>query len=136
MHPQAQPIDRVVELGPSVCLLLALFGYTIVLTGLTDLPLRQIPLYGSEAPTLTEPSTRSPAVTHLADARPATGRDSLAAAHHNHHRRLDRLRDRQAATIAPVGLDRSFDLRADLMDMASALRWHRGAPSGLPPGAE
>jgi hypothetical protein len=35
-----------------------------------------------------------------------------------------------------VGLDRSFDLRADLMDMAIASRWHRGAASDLPPGSE
>jgi hypothetical protein len=35
-----------------------------------------------------------------------------------------------------VGLDRSFDLRADLMDMAIAIRWHRGAASELPPGSD
>jgi hypothetical protein len=136
VHLQAQPIDRVVELGPSVFLLIILFGYITVLTGMTDLPHRQIPLFGVETPTLAEPSTRSPAVTHLADTRPAPGRDSPAVAHHYHLRRLDRFRARQATTIAPVGLDRSFDLRADLMDMARSLRWHRGAPSGLPPGSE
>jgi hypothetical protein len=32
-------------------------------------------------------------------------------------------------------MDRSFDLRAGLMDMAIAIRWHRGPASELPPGS-
>jgi hypothetical protein len=42
----------------------------------------------------------------------------------------------RAARREPLLVDRSRDRRADLMDMAISLRWHRGAPSGLPPGSE
>jgi hypothetical protein len=122
-------------LAPSVGLLLALCGCIIVLTELTDLPLRQMPLLGAGASTLAGPSTRSSAVTHLADTRRAPGRHSLAVAQRHHRRPPDRSRARQSATIAPVGLDRSFDLRVDLMDMAISIRWHRGAAADLPPGS-
>ena len=136
MHAQPHPIDRVIVLAASVGHFLALFGYIIILTGMTDLPLRQIPLLGAQAPTLAEPSSRSPTVIHPAGTRSAPGRDLLAVAYHNYRRQLDRFRAPQAATIAPVGLDRSFDLRADLRDMATSIRWHRGPASDLPPGSD
>ncbi|MCD6057168.1 MAG: hypothetical protein K0Q89_698 [Thermomicrobiales bacterium] len=41
-----------------------------------------------------------------------------------------------AASRDPLMVDRSHDRRVDLMDMAMSLRWHRGTPSGLPPGSD
>jgi hypothetical protein len=43
--------------------------------------------------------------------------------------------ERAAGTTAML-VDRSRDRRADLADMAIAIRWHRGTASGLPPGAD
>jgi hypothetical protein len=42
----------------------------------------------------------------------------------------------RAGPINPLLVDRSNDRRADLMDMATSLRWHRGTASGLPPGSD
>jgi hypothetical protein len=53
----------------------------------------------------------------------------------DHGQLQDRFSARQAATVTPVGVDRSRDRRADLMDMAISIRWHRGAASDLPPGS-
>ena len=138
MHPQPQLIARVVALVASVGLLLAIFGCVILLTRLADRSLAQVPVVDAGAQTLTEASTRAhfSAVSHPTGTWTAPGRDSLAVAHHNHRRRLDRFRAPEAATTAPVGLDRSFDLRADLRDMATSIRWHRSPASDLPPGSD
>jgi hypothetical protein len=52
------------------------------------------------------------------------------------HPAEERFSAAHAAPSAPLMVDRSRDRRADLMDMATSLRWHRGAPSGLPPGSD
>jgi hypothetical protein len=57
-------------------------------------------------------------------------------ANHPPEERFSAARTASSATITPVGVDRSFDLRADLMDMALAIRWHRGPASDLPPGSD
>jgi hypothetical protein len=80
VHPQAQPIDRVVELGPSVCLLLAMCWCVIVLTVLADRPLPQDPVLSAGAQLLSESSTRSSAVTCPAGTTTAPWRRSVSAA--------------------------------------------------------
>ena len=52
------------------------------------------------------------------------------------HSAEERFSAARAALSALLIVDRSRDRRADLMDMATSLRWHRGAPSGLPPGSD
>jgi hypothetical protein len=136
VHPQAQPIDCVVELGPSVCLLLAMCWCVIVLTVMADRPLPQDPVLSAGAQLLSQPSTRSSAVTYPAGTTTAPWRRSVSVANRGYHRSQGRFLVRQATTITPVGMDRSFDLRADLMDMAIAIRCHRGPASDLPPGSD
>ena len=47
----------------------------------------------------------------------------------------ERFSTARAVPSAPVIMDRSRDRRADLIDMAVSLRWHRGTPSELAPGS-
>lgn len=137
VHPEGQSIDRIVELARSVGLLIAMFGCVIALTVIADRPLAQVPVLGAGAQMLSEPSTRtrSSAVTHPAGTWTGPGRSSLSVAIRDHGQLQDRFSARQAATVTPVGVDRSRDRRADLMDMAISVRWHRGAASDLPPGS-
>jgi hypothetical protein len=59
----------------------------------------------------------------------------MAIANRDQRQPQDGFAAQRAATISPV-VDRSRDRRADLMDMAIAIRWHRGARSDLPPGSD
>ena len=137
MHPQGQSIDRLVELAQSVGLLIAMFGCVIALTVIADRPLAQGPVLGAGAQMLSEPSTRtrSSAVSHPAGTWTSPGRSSLSATIRDHGRLQDLFSAQQVATITPVGVDGSRDRRADLMEMAISVRWHRGAASDLPPGS-
>jgi hypothetical protein len=136
VHSQPQSIDRVLVLGPSVGLLLALFGCIMMLIEMAGLSPGQIPLPGTGGPPLTEPNAGLSAVAHPAETRKARGVRSLSVAHRGDRGPRDRLPDRHAATIDPVPVDPSRDRRADLQDMAIAIRWHRGAASDLPPGSD
>jgi hypothetical protein len=137
VYPQRHSIDRVVELAPSFGLLLAILGCVIALTVMADRSLPQLPVLGAGAQILSEPSTRtrSSTVTYPAETWTAPSRRSLAVEIRDNRRSHDGLSSLPSATVAPEGLDRSFDLRADLMDMAIAIRWHRGPASELPPGS-
>ena len=73
---------------------------------------------------------RSPSAPSLS-ARPMVPR-----ANHPPEERFSAARAAPSATITPVGMDRSFDMRTDLMDMAISLRWRRGPASDLPPGSD
>ena len=55
---------------------------------------------------------------------------------HGDRQRNRRSSGERATSINPLWVDRSNDRRADLMDMATSLRWHRGTASGLPPGSD
>jgi hypothetical protein len=66
----------------------------------------------------------------------ALGLDARPMAPAGDHSAEERFSAVRAAPSAPLMVDRSRDRRADLMDMATSLRWHRGAPSGLPPGSD
>ena len=135
MQPQPQPIDRVVVLAPSIALLLTMVGCLIALTGMSDLPVSQVPLPGVSTRTLTEPDARSPVVMQPVGTGTAPGKRSLSARNRDDLRGQDRFSDRQAVSITPVVVDRSRDRRVDLMDMAISIRWHRGPASDLPPGS-
>ena len=138
VHPQPRLIARVVALFASVGLLLAIFGGVVVLTRMADRPLAQGPVLDASGQTLTEASTRarSSGGTHPTGTWTAPGRRWLAVTMRDHRWVPDQFSVRHAVTITPVGLDRSFDLRADLMDMATSIRWHRSAASDLPPGSD
>ena len=138
MLPQPRRIARLVALFASVGLLLAIFGFVVVLTGMADRLLGPVPVRGAEAQSLSEASTRahSSGGTHPTGTWTTPGRRSLAASRRDHRRPLDRFSAQLRATIGPVGLDRSYDLRADLKDMAISIRWHRGPGSGLPLGSD
>ncbi len=137
VHPQPQLIARV-ALVTSVGLLLANFGCGVVLTRMADRPLAQVPGLSAGGQTLTEASTRarSSGVTHPTGTWTAPGRRWFAVAMRDHRRVPDQFSVRHAVTDTPIGRDRSFDLRVDLMDMATSIRWHRSAASDLPPGSD
>jgi hypothetical protein len=136
VHAQPQPIDRVLVLAPAVGLLLALFGCIMMLIDIAGLSPGQIPLPGTGSPPPTEPNARLSAVAHPPETGKARGVRSLSVAHRGDREPRDRPPDRHVATIDPVPVDRSRDRRADLQDMAIAIRWHRGAASDLPPGSD
>jgi hypothetical protein len=136
MHFQLQLIDRVMALAPPVGVLFAIFSCVVALTAMADQPSGQDPRPSADARMLAEPTRRSLADIHLAGTSTAPGRRSLSIAMRDHRRSRDRFAARSAVAITPVGLDRSFDLRADLMDMAISMRWHRGPESNLPPGSD
>ena len=138
MHPQGQSAHRVAQLTPSVGLLLATAGCVIALTVIAVRPQAQGPVPGATAQMLSALSTRtrSPAVTMPAGSWTDPGGRSHAVSIRDHPRSHDRSSLRQSATITPVGIDRGSDRRADLMDMAISIRWHRGPASELPPGSD
>jgi hypothetical protein len=136
VHPRPQPIDHVVVLTPSVGLLLVVVACAIVLTGVADRAVGQVPVIGVDALTLTETSAPSPAVIHSTGTRMTPGGPLRPAAHRDPSRRQDQFPVQHAATITPLQVDPSRDRRADLMEMAIAIRWHRGAASDLPPGSD
>jgi hypothetical protein len=135
VQPRQRSIDAVVERIAYVVLLLALIGCVIALTGMANRPLGQVPPPAAEAQLPTEATLLSPAVTRPAGPRPAPGRDSMSIANRDQRQPQDAFAAQRATTIPPV-VDRSRDRRADLMDMAIAIRWHRGARSDLPPGSD
>jgi hypothetical protein len=138
VHPQPRLIARVVALFAYVGLLLAIFGCVVVLTGMVDRPLAPVPVLGAGAETLSEASTRarSSGGTHPAGTWTAPSRGSRPVGIRDHRRVPDQFSVRHAVTDTPMGLDPSFDLQADLMDMATSIRWHRSAASDLPPGSD
>jgi hypothetical protein len=136
MHPRQRRIDSVVErIAAYVVLLLALIGCVVALTGTANRLLVQVPPPAAEAQLPTEATLRFPNVTSPAGPRPGSGRDSMAIANRDHRQPQDRFAVLRTVAIPPV-VDRSRDRRADLMDMAIAIRWHRGAQSDLPPGSD
>ena len=72
----------------------------------------------------------------MARSTSAAGPSARAIAPPGDHPPKERFSAARVARSEPLMVDRSRDRRADLMDMAISLRWHRGAPSGLPPGSE
>jgi hypothetical protein len=136
VHPQPQPIDRVVVLTPSVGLLLVVVTCAFLLTGVPDRAVGQVPVIGVDALTLTETSALSPAVTDPAGIRMTPREPSRPVVHRDPRRPQDQFPVQHAATITPLHVDPSRDRRADLMEMAVAIRWHRGAASDLPPGSD
>lgn len=99
--------------------LLVIFGCVIASTGMADRSLAPVPAFSAEAKMLT---------------RTAPGRDSMSITNCDHGQPQDGFVAQRAATTLPV-VDRSRDRRADLMDMAAWIRWHRGAAPDLPPGS-
>jgi hypothetical protein len=136
VHPQPQPIDRVAVLTPSVGFLLAVVLYLILLTVAADRAVGQVPVIAVDALTLTEASALSPAITHPAGTRMTPGGPSRPVVDRDPRRPQDQFPVQHAATITPLQVNPSRDLRADLMEMAVAIRWHRGAASDLPPGSD
>ena len=134
MQPQPQSIGRVAVLASSVGLLLVIFGCVIALTGMADRSLAPVPVRGAGAQSLSEARTPSPSATHPAGTRTAPGRDSMSIANRDHGQPQDGFAAQRAAATLPV-VDRSRDRRADLMALASSIRWHRGAAPDLPPGS-
>ena len=135
MHPRQRRFGHVAERIAYVVLLLTLFGCVIALTGMANHSIGQVPPPAAETQLPTEATLRSPEVTSPVSPRPAPGRDSMAIANRDQRQPQDGFAAQRAATISPV-VDRSRDRRADLMDMAIAIRWHRGARSDLPPGSD
>jgi hypothetical protein len=135
VHLRQRSFGHVVERIAYVVLLLALFGCVIALTGMANRPFGQVPPPAAEAQLTTEATLLSPEVTSPASPRPAPGRDSIAIANRDLRQPQDGFAALRAATIPPI-VDRSRDRRADLMDMAIAIRWHRGVRSDLPPGSD
>jgi hypothetical protein len=136
MDSEPLSINRVLILTPFVGFLLAMLGYIIVLTGMKGLPLSQIPALATGALTPNEPSTRALAVTHPPGRWAALGRPARSVADRDQRRAPVQFSAQGRATIDSGLVDRSRDRRADLMDMAVSIRWHRGPSSDLPPGAD
>jgi hypothetical protein len=118
MPHQPQPISRVMVLAAFVGLPLVFFGYVIVLFGTAHRPLAPALVLSAEATMLT-PTPPGPDAMSIANRDHGSPQDAFAA---------------QRAT-PPLVVDRRHDRRADLMNMASSLRWHHGAASSLPPGS-
>lgn len=136
MQPQPSAADRGVTLALSVGLLLAVFGFAMVLTGMAYRTAAGdfTPDGGSQI--RSQAPVRSAVVGRPVGIWMAPGSPLLAGQRGNRRRPQDQLYRRRAATPNPVLVDRQRDRRADLMDMAVSIRWHRGAASGLPPGSD
>jgi hypothetical protein len=116
---------------PSVGLALSTLGLLLVVTGMAAF----VPPPGNRTHTVAEEGSQSSRITRLADSPVALSRRSapnLKAGDRPLHEGLH-IAPMAARDWLPV--DRSRDRRADLMDMAISIRWHRGAGSDLPPGA-
>jgi hypothetical protein len=111
-----------------------IYGCVIALTGMADRSLAPVSARGAGAQLLSEAGTLSPSATHPAGTWTAPGRASMSIANRDYGQPQDGVAAQRAATTLPV-VDRSRDRRADLMDMAAWIRWHRGATPDLPPGS-
>jgi hypothetical protein len=109
----------------------------IVLTGIVDRPLGTVPVLGAVTETHTQALTphRSSAGNRPVGTLMAPSRRRLLVAIHDDDRPQHSFSAQQASTIDPVLVNRSRDRRADLLDMAISIRWHRGSASDLPPGS-
>jgi hypothetical protein len=136
MHAQPHFIYRVLAWVSSVGLLLAIFGCIALLMGMTDMLMGRTPLLATETSTRTAAGARSSASSRPASAPDAPNGSSRATAHHGNRRPRDRASASGTTPLSPVLVDRGHDRRADLTDMAIAIRWHRGARSDLPPGSD
>ena len=136
MHPQGQTIANVLGMVASAVVLTALFGFTVVVSAIDHFPPTPALQLGGHEQTLSERTARSPAVPEHSGTMAAPGGRSLSVTHRDNRRPGARFSSQQAPTITPVSADPGYDRRADLMDMAISIRWHRGTTSDLPPGSE
>jgi hypothetical protein len=111
-----------------------ILGCAIALTGVADRSLAPVPARSAGVQLLSEAGTPSPSATHPAGTWTTPGSASKSIANREHGQPQDRFAAQRAATTLPV-VDRSRDRRADLMDMAAWIRWHRGAAPDLSPGS-
>jgi hypothetical protein len=80
--------------------------------------------------------TDDPVAVARSPSAPSVGAPPMVPrANHPPEERFSAARTAPSATITPVGVGRSRDRRADLMDMATSFRWHRSAAPDLPLGS-
>jgi hypothetical protein len=116
------------------CLVGVLLGTDRRIRAQVDRSPAPVPVRGAGAQPLSEAGAPSPSATDPAGTWTAPGRASMSTANRDHGQPQDGVAARRAATTLPA-VDRSFDLRDDLRDMANSLRRRRGSAPDLPPGS-
>ena len=112
-------------------MLLAVLGLTLVLAETTTTVVADQPVLRPVCACSTDGQDLPSAVGWSS----SSGGRVLTVAHHTDQpspRRV--IRQRTGSTDRRLG-DRDVDVRRELADTATSLRWHHGTPDGLPPGS-